>query len=78
MDFIIGDHTAVEVEAKESVSQQDLKPLRALAEEKKLKRCDSRVRRGTAQPAAPDRCIAYCLVARNYNLGAARVGCHSI
>ena len=38
MDFIIGDHTAVEVKAKESVSSNDLKSLRALAEEKKLKR----------------------------------------
>ena len=37
-DFIIGDHTAVEVKAKENVSSQDLKSLRALAEEKKLKR----------------------------------------
>ena len=38
VDFIIGDHTAVEVKAKESVSLQDLRSLRALAEEKKLKR----------------------------------------
>ncbi|MGH9363719.1 MAG: ATP-binding protein [Thermoanaerobaculia bacterium] len=38
VDFIIGDHTAVEVKAKENVSPQDLRPLRALAEEKKLKR----------------------------------------
>jgi predicted AAA+ superfamily ATPase len=38
VDFLIGDHTAVEVKAKESVSLQDLKSLRALAEEKKLKR----------------------------------------
>ena len=38
VDFIIGDHTAVDVKAKESVSPQDLKSLRALAEEKKLKR----------------------------------------
>ncbi|MGH9317309.1 MAG: hypothetical protein ACRD1P_09390 [Thermoanaerobaculia bacterium] len=38
MDFILGDHTAVEVKSKESVSPQDLKSLRALAEEKKLKR----------------------------------------
>lgn len=38
VDFIIGDHTAVEVKAKKNVSPQDLKPLRALAEEKKLKR----------------------------------------
>ena len=38
MEFIIGDHTAVEVKAKENVSPQDLKSLRVLAEEKKLKR----------------------------------------
>jgi predicted AAA+ superfamily ATPase len=38
VDFILGDHTAVEAKAKESVSPQDLKSLRALAEEKKLKR----------------------------------------
>jgi predicted AAA+ superfamily ATPase len=38
VDFIIGDHTAVEVKAKENVAPQDLKPLLALAEEKKLKR----------------------------------------
>jgi len=38
VDFIIGDHTAVEVKAKENVSPQDLKSLRALAEEEKLKR----------------------------------------
>jgi predicted AAA+ superfamily ATPase len=38
VDFILGDHTAIEVKAKENVSTQDLKSLRALAEEKKLKR----------------------------------------
>jgi len=38
VDFIIGEHTAVEVKAKENVSPQDLKPLRALAEEKQFKR----------------------------------------
>jgi len=38
VDFILGDHTAIEVKAKENVSAHDLKPLRALAEEKKLKR----------------------------------------
>ena len=38
VDFIIGDHTAVEVKAKTTVSAQDLKSLRALAEEKRLKR----------------------------------------
>lgn len=37
VDFILGDHTAIEVKAKENVSSQDLKSLRALAEEKKLK-----------------------------------------
>lgn len=38
VDFILGDHTAVEVKAKESVAAQDVKSLRALAEERKLKR----------------------------------------
>jgi predicted AAA+ superfamily ATPase len=38
VDFIIGDHTAIEVKAKGNVSAQDLKPLRVLAEEKQLKR----------------------------------------
>jgi len=38
VDFIIGDHTAIEVKAKENLSPAELKPLRALAEEKKLKR----------------------------------------
>jgi len=38
VDFIIGDHTAVEVKAKENVSTQDIKSLRALREEKQLKR----------------------------------------
>ncbi len=37
VDFILGDHTAVEVKAKENVSSQDLKSLRALAEENKLR-----------------------------------------
>jgi len=38
VDFILGDHTAIEAKAKETVSPQDLRSLRALAEEKKLKR----------------------------------------
>ncbi len=38
VDFIIGDHTAVEVKAKENISSQDIKSLRALREERKLKR----------------------------------------
>jgi predicted AAA+ superfamily ATPase len=38
VDFILGDHTAIEAKAKENLSTHDLKPLRALAEEKKLKR----------------------------------------
>ena len=38
VDFIMGDHTAVEVKAKENVSPQDVKSLRVLAEEKQLKR----------------------------------------
>ncbi|HXV62786.1 MAG TPA: AAA family ATPase [Vicinamibacteria bacterium] len=38
VDFLLGDHTAVEVKAKETVSSRDLRSLHALAEEKKLKR----------------------------------------
>ena len=38
VDFIIGGHTAVEVKAKGNLSAADLKSLRALAEEKQLKR----------------------------------------
>jgi len=38
VDFIIGDHTAVEVKAKKNLSPNDIKPLRMLAEEGKLKR----------------------------------------
>jgi len=38
VDFIIGDHTAVEAKAKKNLSANDLKGLHALAEEKTLKR----------------------------------------
>lgn len=38
VDFTIGDHTAVEVKAKQNVASQDLRSLTALSEEKKLKR----------------------------------------
>jgi predicted AAA+ superfamily ATPase len=38
VDFILGDHTAIEVKAKENVSAQDMKSLRVFAEEKQLKR----------------------------------------
>jgi predicted AAA+ superfamily ATPase len=38
VDFVLGDHTAVEAKAKENVTPQDLRSLRALAEEKMLKR----------------------------------------
>ena len=38
VDFILGDHTAIEIKAKGNVSSQDLKSLKALAEEGKLKR----------------------------------------
>lgn len=38
VDFIIGDHTAIEAKAKENISSLDLKSLRALSEEKKLQR----------------------------------------
>lgn len=38
VDFILGDHTAVEIKAKENVSPQDLRSLRALMEERRWKR----------------------------------------
>ncbi|MEX5282660.1 MAG: DUF4143 domain-containing protein, partial [Nitrospiraceae bacterium] len=38
VDFILGDHTAIEVKRRENVSSNDLKSLVALAEERKLKR----------------------------------------
>jgi predicted AAA+ superfamily ATPase len=38
VDFILGDHTAVEVKGKASVVERDLRGLRALAEERKMKR----------------------------------------
>lgn len=38
VDFILGDHTAIEVKAKENVSPNDLRSLMALAEEQRLKR----------------------------------------
>ncbi|MEN8758108.1 MAG: AAA family ATPase [Desulfobacterales bacterium] len=37
VDFILGDHTAVEIKAKKNVSAKDIKPLRMLAEEAILK-----------------------------------------
>jgi len=38
VDFILGDHTAIEVKASKNISNQDLKSLRALSEENNLKR----------------------------------------
>ena len=38
VDFILGEHTAIEAKCKPNVSPRDLKPLRALAEEAMLKR----------------------------------------
>ena len=38
VDFLIGDHTALEIKAGASVSGADLRSLRALADEKRLKR----------------------------------------
>lgn len=38
VDFVIGDHTAAEAKAKSNVSPQDLKGLRALRQEGKLRR----------------------------------------
>jgi len=38
VDFLIGDHTAIEAKAKTDVSPAELKSLRALAEEHRFKR----------------------------------------
>ncbi len=38
VDFLLGDHTAIEVKAKSTIASQDLRSLRALAEEKSFKR----------------------------------------
>jgi predicted AAA+ superfamily ATPase len=38
VDFIVGDHTAIEVKSKRNVSPHDLRSLMALSEERKLKR----------------------------------------
>src|SRR5262245_7754654 len=38
VDFVLGDHTAVEIKAKRHVSAHDLKSLLAIAEEGLLKR----------------------------------------
>jgi predicted AAA+ superfamily ATPase len=38
VDFILGDHTAVEVKARDNIAANDLKSLKALVEERKLKR----------------------------------------
>lgn len=37
VDFILGDHTAIEIKAKENISANDIKSLAALSEENKLK-----------------------------------------
>jgi len=38
VDFVLGDHTAIEVKAKANVAPRELRSLQALAEEKKVKR----------------------------------------
>jgi len=38
VDFVVGDHTAVEVKAKPNIGPRDVKSLRAFAEEATLKR----------------------------------------
>ncbi len=38
VDFILGEHTAIEVKAKQTVSSRDLRSLRALSEEGQMKR----------------------------------------
>ena len=58
VDFLIGDHTALEVKAKQNVSVQDLKSLHAVAEEQVFKRyicvcLEPRVRRLDAVTIMP-------------------------
>jgi hypothetical protein len=50
VDFILGDHTAIEVKAGENVGPNDLKLLKALAEERKRKRYF----RVSLEPRRPD------------------------
>jgi predicted AAA+ superfamily ATPase len=38
VDFVLGDHTAIEVKAKENVAERELRGLRAIAEERRVKR----------------------------------------
>jgi predicted AAA+ superfamily ATPase len=38
VDFVLGDHTAIEVKAKENVATRELRGLHAIAEERRLKR----------------------------------------
>jgi uncharacterized protein len=38
VDFILGDHTAIELKVSENIGPDDVKSLKALAEERKLKR----------------------------------------
>jgi predicted AAA+ superfamily ATPase len=37
VDFVLGDHTAIEVKAKENVAPRELQGLAALAEERRIK-----------------------------------------
>ncbi len=72
VDFILGDHTAVEVKAKANVSAAELKPLRALAEEGVLKRLlcvslDSRPRRLEGVTVVPLRHFLEALWAGEYS-----------
>jgi predicted AAA+ superfamily ATPase len=58
VDFILGDHTAIEVKAKANIGSDDLKGLVALAEENLLKRCvcvclEPRIRRVGAIDVLP-------------------------
>ena len=39
MDFVLGDHTAIEVKAKANVAARELRSLHAIGEERKLRRC---------------------------------------
>ncbi len=67
VDFVLGDHTAIEVKAKENVAPRELRGLLALAEERPIKNSALRQprpspppRRGDSHP--PVRGVSRCVV----------------
>jgi predicted AAA+ superfamily ATPase len=72
IDFLLGDHTAIEVKAKETLSPRDLRSLGALAEEKKFRRylcvsLERRRRRTGAVTVLPLEDFLAALWAREYS-----------